>query len=83
MGVRRIVLLGRWHYMGGHKRIPLMYQPRKEAHGHKLNHFLDFGPDPVVKKEANLDATANERLKRLVKQLEDLNKRVDKLTQTY
>lgn len=70
--------------MSGHRKVPGNYEGRTEAHVHNLKHLVDFGPDHSESVAAPQETgEAGDRLKRLVKQLEDLNKRVDKLTQRY
>lgn len=70
--------------MSGQRKVPGSYESRTDAHKHNLKHLVDFGPDPVEKAPSSESLKESDaRLKRLVKQLEDLNKRVDKLNQRY
>lgn len=70
--------------MSDQRKVPGSFQSRTEAHKHNLKHIVDFGPDHNEVVASSTETTeSGERLKRLVKQLEDLNKRVDKLSQRY
>lgn len=61
--------------MSGQRKIPGF---GARADQHRLNHLLDFGPEktePTPQKDAN----ALERIKLIVKKLQEINKRIDDL----
>ncbi len=68
--------------MGGQKKVTPNLQTGKDAHKTNLNQLLDFGPDTesLVSVESQ-DTT--QRLKQMVKKLQELTQRVDALNNKF
>ena len=48
-----------------------------------LSSLLDFGPTQSAAETVSLSSSTDERLKRLVKQLEQINRRIDALSTRF
>ena len=65
--------------MAGHRHNYRRHFPLKHKHG-ALHDILDFGPEKAAAHEPT-DVT--ERIKRLVRQLQEINRRIDDLSNRY
>lgn len=62
------------------KKMPAV--PQKSTLHHNLKHFVGFGAE-TPSRNSNTPASVTGRLKELVRKVEDLNRRVDRLNNNF